>query len=121
MNRPSVEYTGHGTDLIYDGWGGRIFRASEDWVRRGCDKLIHKYIDGCGEYCSYNDLYLLWGIEDNDFGGSRGWSPSEDWRVDLKFIFTWINAGPLYDKFGERVLVVEPDPSCFPFESYWEV
>lgn len=121
INRPSVEYTGHGNDLIYDGWGGRMFRASEKWVRQGCDNLIQKYTEDGGDWCNYNDLYHFWNIEDTDAGARDGWSPSKDWRVELVFIYTWLDGGPLFDKFGERVLVVEPDPRCFPYESYQEV
>ena len=122
VNRPSVEYTGHGNDLIYDGYGGRIFRANEKWVRDGCEKFVKRYTDGDGDWVNYNDLYKLWGIEETDFGAKYGYSPSEDWFVDLEFSFTWLEPKTeLYDKFGEKVLVVEPKQGCFPMECYWEV
>jgi hypothetical protein len=120
-NRPSVEYTGHGNTLIYDGWGGRIFRASEEWVHKGCEAFIHKYTDDGGDWVNYNDLYAQWGIEQTDFGAKFGYSPSEDWRQDLEFTFTWLDSGELVDKFGEKILLVEPVLGAFPCESYWEV
>ena len=125
INRPSVEYTGHGTDLVYDGFGGRIFRASEDWVRKGCDAFIRRYTcDGEdeGNFVNYSDLYKIWNIEESDFGYRFGYSPSEDYRVNIEFVFTWLGPGTdLYDKFGERVLVVEPKMGCYPYEEYMEL
>ena len=120
FNRPSVEITGHGEQLVFDGWGGRFFRASEEWVKDGCKKLVSRYSEG--EVLNYNDLYTIWNIETTDFGSSRGWSQSVDWKVDMAFVFTWCGPGTtLYSKFNERVLLVEPDIEAYPFEAYWEV
>jgi hypothetical protein len=120
FNRPSVEVTGHGDRLIFDAWGGRFFRASEEWVRKGCEKVIKAYNEGSVQ--NYNDLYAAWNIEQSDFGWSRGWSPTDDWKQDLEFVFTWCGSGTtLYSKFNEQVLMVEPGIDSFPFESYWEV
>lgn len=120
FNQPSVERTGHGEQLILDEWGGRWFRASESWVRNGCENIMVRYENG--EYLNYNDLYAKWNIEPSDFGAARGWAASPDWKVDLSFVFTWHGPGTsLYDKFGEKVLLVELAWDAFPFESYMEV
>lgn len=121
INRPSVEYTGNGNQLIYDGWGGRIFRSSEEKVKEGCDLLCEQNAD---DYCNYNDLYANWEIMQSDFGAKFGWTPSdnEDYGRKIEFTFTWCDEGSeLYDKFGERVLCVEPIWDCMPYESYFEL
>ena len=120
--RPSVEYTGMGNLLVYDAWGGKFFRASEAFVRAGCEKFKQMYLEE-ENYLCYNDLYKLWKVLETDPGGNWGYSPSEDWKKDdLNFEYTRMGPGTeLYDKFGEEVLVVEPNINSFPMESFWEV
>jgi hypothetical protein len=132
MNRPSIEYSGTGDQLCYDAWGGRWFRASIEAVNEGIQFLRDAYVDGIqeieegtgyGKLLNYNDLYNVWNISDTLPGGLWGWSPSEDWRVDMEFITVLAEVGEhdLADKMGESVYIIEPAGNSLPFESYMEV
>lgn len=124
FNRPSVEYTGRGNTIIFDGWGGRIFRSDVEDVKAGCEKLV-QLVKGDGpeggECANYNTLYSYWGIEKTDMGERDGWAPDEEWEHP-DFVYTWLGPGTdLYDKFGEKVFLVEPQIDAFPYSCYWEV
>lgn len=126
FNKPSVEYTGRGNDLIFDGWAGRWFRSSSEDVVEGCHE-IERRVNGSGtgeedgEYANYDSLYEVWGIETTDQGMCHGWSPANDY-VHPAFTFTWCGPGSkLYDKFQERVFLVEPAYDAFPYDYYQEV
>lgn len=127
FNRPSVEYTGHGNDLICFGWNGRYFRASEDWVRNGCDIIIRKCNgtydseDGEGEPVGVKDLENVWGLCGDDPSYIFGWSPSEEYPYPC-FTFEWLKEGSyLYDVFKEPVLFVGIPNEAMPTEYYMEV
>lgn len=118
--RPSVEYTGHGFLMCYDGFGGRWFRASEEWVRTGCNKLIEKNKE---DFACYNDLYRYWGITENDFGYTYGWVPEENEQYGRLIEFTFTMCGPgtqVYDLVKENVFYIEPVWDSMPFKDYME-
>lgn len=124
MNRPSIEYSGSGDQLCFDGWGGRWFRASIDAVKEGIQMLRDGYADG-NPMC-YNDLYNFWNICDTDMGAYYGWPVSieDEFYCDMEFIVELYEVGhhDLADKMGESVLVIEPDPrTSLPIEHYMEV
>ena len=122
MNRPSIEYTGSGDQLCYDGWGGRWFRASIEAVKEGIQFLRESYVDG--DCPNYNDLYKLWNMCQTELGAQFGWSSSEDYLCDMDFLVTLYQVGEhdYADKMGESVLIIEPDPrTSLPFEGYLEV
>ena len=124
INRPSVEYTGHGNLLVFDGWAGRWFRANEKWVRDGVEKFIADYKgdESGGDWVNYNDLYRNWGLEVVDCGAKFGYSPDEEYKQELNFEFTMCGPGTnLYEKMGEKVLLVEPSWDSMPWEGYMEV
>ena len=132
MNRPSIEYTGSGDQLCDDAWGGRWFRASIEAVNEGIRFIQEAYVDsiqdieenrGYGKLLNYNDLYNVWNISDTLPGGLWGWSPSEDWRVDMTFETTLVEVGEheLADKMGESVYIIEPGANSLPIECYMEV
>ena len=132
MNRPSIEYTGSGDQLCYDAWGGRWFRASIEAVNEGIRFIQEAYVDsiqdieensGYGKLLNYNDLYNVWNISDTLPGGLWGWSPSEDWRVDMTFETTLVEVGEheLADKMGESIYIIEPGANSLPIECYMEV
>ena len=133
MNRPSVEYTGSGDQLCYDGFGGRWFRASIEAVDEGIkffkelyfgdpdvNKIQKEEVGFEGNYVNYNDLYRLWNITESDFGDLYGYSPSEDYACNLELKTTLLTIGndSIADKMGESVYVIEPIPA--PYESYRE-
>ena len=125
FNRPSVELSGFGNQLIFDAWGGRWFRSSEEAVRRGCDNIVSQYYgvneDDDAMAINYNDLYMQWNIETTDFGAACVWDPVKSYTNQPKFEFTWCKDGRLFDKFGEPVLLVEPAYDSFPERVCWEV
>ena len=113
FQRPSIEYTGHGNDIVLDGWGGRWFCASEEWVRKGCQEICSLYNNG--SRVNYNDLYVRWNIETTDFGSISVYDPISDTTRAPKFTYSWCGPGSrLYDKFNRRVLLVEPEYDAFP-------
>ena len=118
FNRPSIEYTGFGNDIVFDAWSGRYFYSCEDAVRRGCEHVIDLYKGDSysdGQEVNYNDLYLAWNIETSDFGSINRWNPVRDDGRVPNFVYSWCGPGTsLYDKFNERVLLVEPDIESFP-------
>ena len=102
--RPSIEYTGKGNILCYDGYGGRWFRSSVEAVQEAVDHFIEEYEKGY--VLSYNDLYLLLGMAESDFGEQYGYSPSEDWKVDLAFIIDFASKNEMMKlKMKTKVLV----------------
>lgn len=123
---PSIEQTGRGTELFYDSYGGRWFRSSYEAVKECNEKYIEDYENG--SVLSYSDWYDIQGLALSDFGYQYGYSPNEDWKVDLRFVMTrmtpeefnrncdWHNYN-----INECVTVVGPDSRCLPFEAYWEV
>ena len=123
----TVELTGKGNLLVYDGFGGRLFRSSYKAVKEAVEFFIEDYEKG--NWLNWNDLYALFGIEQTHFGAIFGYSPSEDYKCDLMFDITLVKAEEIKDsvnaitleKYHEDVLVVEPDPRCLPMESYMEV
>jgi hypothetical protein len=120
FKQPSVEETGHGHQLVLEGYGCRWFRASEKWVRDGCDKVIEKY--NSGKTINFNDFYIEWNIDTSTFGAQVGWPASFDWRKDIEFTYTMCGPGSeLYNKFGEKVLLVEPVWDSLPYVDYMEV
>ncbi len=125
INRPSIEYTGKGNLLCCDGWGNRYFRANEEWVREGCEKLKSMLrgdeANGIeGDWVNYSILYKLWGIDDSVMGYADGWSPTE--TKSIEFVFTMCGEDTeFYKKFGEPVFLIEPDSWSFPYKDYMEI
>lgn len=124
VNRPSVEYTGRGNDLICLAWNCRYFRSSRDDVKKQCKKVVD-LVNGDGEEdgepISISKLEDMLGIMPSDSGEAFGWSPSEDWPYPC---FTFEDCGPgtgLYEQFGERVLMISIPPEANPYGCYWEV
>lgn len=130
--RPSVEHTGRGDLLCYDGYGGRWFRSSRQAVEEAVDHLLEQYENG--EWINYNDLYMLLGMAESDFGEQNGWSPSEDWKVNLGFIIDFATKEEhrknkennpdmrhYFKWIDEDFLIVEPEPGAWPTGCYWEV
>ena len=124
--QPSVELTGRGNELFYDSYGGRWFRSSYEAVKECNEKFVEEYEDG--SVLSYSDWYELQGMALSDFGYQYGYSPSEDWKVDLKFSMTRMapeefNRSCDWHTYNihESVTVVGPEGTCLPFEAYWEV
>lgn len=124
INRPSIEYTGHGNDLCCFAWNGRYFRADREWVKEGCKKVV-ELVNGKdgeeGDYANVNTVQDFWGITCDDSGERFGWAPSEEWPYPC---FTFDDCGPgtyLYDQFGETVFLISIPTEASPYECYWEV
>ena len=124
MNRPSVEYTGRGNDLICFAWNGRFFRSSIENVKECCDKLV-KMANGTDgsdvDTVNVGTLEDLWGIVVDDSGESFGWAPGDDWAYPC-FTYDILGQGThAYDLFGEDVFLVSIPTDARPYECYWEV
>lgn len=124
---PCIEYTGKGNLLIYDGYGGRWFRSSQEAVEEEVAEFCKAYNEDDMQVC-YCDLYSLWGIGCTDFGYQYGWSIEEKYKNEIEFEFTYIKADDVerncdwnLGDIGEDVLIVTPKQFCLPYEGYWEM
>ena len=120
--KPSIEITGNGNLLCYEGFSGRWFRSAEACVREAVDKFTQLYSEG--NYICWNDLYSLLGIAVTHFGNKYGYSGNKDYRncEKLEFDITRIPKDENFEGIGEEVLVLEPaDDWCYPFDFYMEV
>ena len=122
--RPSIEYTGFGNQLCFEGYGGRWFRSSEERVRDAVDIFCMELANG--NYINFNDLYANLGIEQTHFGAQWGYSPDVDsgWGYStIRFDVTLVDDldHELVRKMGESILIIEPDFDCYPIECYLEV
>ncbi len=117
---PTIEITGNGNLLCYEGFFGRWFRSSEVCVREAIAKFVDLYEQG--NYLNYNDLYSLFNIAVTHVGNEYGYSASEDYKCDLEFDITRIPADENFEGMNEEVLVIEPAGNyCYPFDCYMEV
>ena len=118
--RPTIEITGNGNLLCYEAFFGRFFRSSENCIREAVDKFMQLYAEGCP--INYNDLYSLFNIATTHAGAEYGYSPNEDYRVDLQFDIVRVPADENFEGMEEEVLTIEPAGSwCYPYECYMEV
>lgn len=121
--KPTIEETGHGNLLCYDGFSGRFFRASEDWVREALDKFNNEYVE-CKNYICWNDLYELLGISVTHFGNRYGYAANMDYRnCDmLDFDITLVGREENFEGMDEDVLIFEPAHEwAYPYDFYMEV
>jgi len=72
---PSIELTGNGNLLCFEGYSGRWFRSSAEAVEAAVKNLNRRFKDG--EYLSLNDFYEELGITPTHFGSERGWVPED--------------------------------------------
>ena len=118
--RPTIEITGNGNLLCYEGFFGRWFRSSEDCVREAVDKFMQLYAEG--NYINYNDLYSLLNIAVTHAGNEYGYSPSEDYRCNMEFDIVRVPEDENFEGMKEEVLVLEPAGRySYPFDCYMEV
>jgi hypothetical protein len=72
---PSIELTGNGDLLCFEGYSGRWFRSSAEAVEAAVKNLNKRFKDG--EYLSLNDFHEELGITPTHFGSNRGWVPDD--------------------------------------------
>lgn len=134
---PCVEETGHGNLLCIDGWSGRAFRASKEWVEEGIrsfnvlyrtpvilnegsvnEQILARAVGMC-------DLFNFWGLFITTMSCEYGWIADQDLFEDV---------GPLglpdlgiYTKYVEKpngynepVLFIEYTYGYYPVEAYYE-
>jgi len=116
---PSVEETGRGDLLCFEGFSGRWFRSSEEDVKRAVSMFRRRFLNG--EYLSLNDLYDLLGIERTRFGNTWGWANDPDYQDEPISI-----AYAVFNDFGNTNMaydedVLEIDISTPPMECWNEV
>lgn len=108
FKRPTVEYTGHGDLLCFDSYCGRYFRASEEWVKQGLDKLNKDLEEE--NYPNLEMLHSYWGIEITEFDFKWGWCPDKDYFEKIEYRLTLMTDPTRYDlvdKMKEPVLYIE--------------
>ena len=110
---PSVEWTGKGTLLCFEGYSGRLFYSSRAAVEEAEQKFNDRFAEG--EYLSLNDLYKLFGISETHFGEQYGWAANSDYYDGpIEFRNT-----ETVTEHGEKMLVIEI--FTYPMECWMEV
>lgn len=81
----TIEETGHGNEVFFDAYSGRIFKSSIRKVEEAQRKLQEMHDNGT--YLALNDYYELLGIQATEFGCRFGWPPEDTGWCDgpLKF------------------------------------
>ena len=79
-NGPSIEDTGKGDLLCFEGYSGRWFWSSKEAVEEAEDELNSTFRTDI--YCCLNDFYKYLGIEETHFGFEYGWVNHEDWYTE---------------------------------------
>lgn len=124
VNRPSIEYTGRGDQLVCFAWNCRYFRSSWDDVKAQGQRVVamaNGTNDDDGSPVNINTFQDAWGITCDDSGERFGWSPSEDWPFPCLTYDICGKGTMLYDQFKEDVLLVSIPTEASPYECYWEV
>ena len=116
----TVEETGNGDLLCFEGYSGRWFRSSFEAVKEGLADFNMRW--HAGEYLSLNDLYDHLEIEKTHFGHQWGWPNNDDYYsgdIDIDACL----AEDFIDKFGEEVNtpVLLIDIYTYPMEAWMEV
>lgn len=132
---PTIEETGNGQLLCLEGYGGRLFRSSEEAVKKAIKQFVDNYLKACRmfdedpahmyfEVFNFNDLYSMLGIAPTDFGDQFGYSNVDGYRIDdLDFEITLVDhyKSEFLEIVDEPVLIFEPRYDCYPNEFYREV
>lgn len=119
---PSVEETGRGDLLCYEGYSGRWFRSDEVAVNEGIKRFNSRWKSG--EYLGLNDLYHEFGIARTHFGNQYGWANHMDYydtkEIDIttELVSGW-DGGVDGGEIDEDVLIIEIWHS--PMECWMEV
>ena len=127
-----AEPTGKGNLLIVEGFFGRMFRSSEECVRRELKEFSEKNDYYCRlndedprhefyEVLSWNDLYELHGLIPTYGGNLWGYTNSEDYRTDILWDIEMVTSGMWAEQFGEPFLLYSPREGSYPMECYLEV
>ena len=121
---PSVEETGRGDLLCYEGYSGRWFRSSEVAVQKAINELNDAF--EAGEYLCLNDFYERLGIETTHFGAQYGWAANSDYYdgpIDIEATLCehheLTNAYGQMESLDECVLLI--DVYTYPMECWMEV
>lgn len=110
MPGPSVEETGRGDVLCLEDYSGRWFRSSEESVRRAVREFKKMYDEG--KYVCFNDLYILLGIVDTQFGFDWGYPSGNpdycDEEMDIEVDwYTELECPMGMNYYGEPILVIK--------------
>ena len=97
---PSIEWTGKGTTLCFEGYSGRLFYSCREEVERAIGNLNEAY-EITGSAC-LNDLYRYLGIAETYFGEQHGWERGLHGSspIDIRTVETKAEN-------GERMLILE--------------
>lgn len=111
---PSVEWTGNGTLLCFEGYSGRLFYSSMEAVEKA-ERDFEELYEAC-DYVCLNDLYKLLGISETHFGAQWGWARNSDYYgSDPIEIRNFDNVA----ENGENMLIIEI--LTYPMECWLEV
>ena len=111
---PSVEWTGRGTLLCFEGYSGRLFYSSKEAVEAAEDAFNRLY-EECNCAC-LNDLHRLLGISETYFGSQYGWSRKSDYYGEDPIEIHNVES---IAENGERMLIIEI--LTYPMECWMEV
>lgn len=94
------EFTGHGNARFMDGFG-RTFYCSTNWIDHCLNELDNRMGAGQDEYCNWNDLLYLLGLQTTEFGEFLGWNSLRDGSLyqNRKYV-------PVLSEDGNQTLIL---------------
>lgn len=118
---PYAEESGHGDTLCIDGWSGRVFKASKEWVESAIAKFKAFYEVDHSCVC-LNDLYELLNILPTHMGWRWGYPADAEgtcgFGVDTLDIYVnYIEDDPTYHM---PVVIIEYGYDSYPIECWYE-
>ena len=133
----AAEPTGKGNLLVMEGFFGRLFRSSEECVRKELKEYKEKYERLCRmfdedpaheyvEVMNWNELYELHGLFPTIAGNLYGYTNTEAYRTDILWTIEMVTPshqllGEWAEKFGEPFLYYYPNEGSQPESWYLEV
>ena len=121
LQKGSIEATGNGNLLCFEGYSGRQFYSSEEAVREAVGRFQSRFLEE-GEYLSLNDLYEELEISTSHFGHQFGWAANSDYydtNIDIEVTRLDDYIKPDGTRAGEPCLVI--DIYTYPMEGWREV
>lgn len=120
LQKGSIEATGNGNLLCFEGYSGRQFYSSEEAVREAVGRFQSRFLGG--EYLSLNDLYEELDISTSHFGHQFGWPANPDYydtNIDIEVTRLDYYIKPDGTLASEPCLVI--DIYTYPMECWMEV
>lgn len=126
---PTVECTGFGNTLCFLKYEGRFFRSDPMCVKDQLNFFADEYTLACNDYdenpvrdyeilFTENDKYQVMNLVPTRYGDKWVYPNTEDCRVEMGFIFTYLKKdnleGTEFEGLDEDIFIIEPEPGAYP-------